>query len=281
MAGRGDLIPAPARRPAAISLINAAPTPDDGGERWETGFTFSPDSCGAAGVSDPCNVAARNIPARPGNEEGEPFIVWAGDKCSSIGFEAQDYAERARRLLEGCQSSQVALELWGGALAIAAGWPNRFLADSSADTLTNGQADPVDALACLEQALGRCGCGRQGMIHATPQLVTYWVAARVVSREGGQLTTALGTIVVSDGGYPGYGPGGPDDDDSVWAYATGLVSVRLGPVAVVPGDFTDAVDQTDNTVEYYAERPASATWDGCCHFAVETDLDPCLVGGVS
>lgn len=279
------ILPAFPPRPATLSLVNASNTPDLTGDdsRWPLGFKTAPEGCGDAWVEDPCNVGARTVEGRPAWVENQPMNVVAGDRCSSFGFAAEDYEGRARRLLARCQSKQIAAEFWTGTLATTAGWPNQFLTDLSSDVLTDGGATPVSALACLEQALAQCGCGDRGMIHATPQLVTHWAALgnSVLRREGGMLLTIHDTIVVSDGGYDGSGPGGTVAGATQWAYATGMVTVRLGPVSITPGSFEEALDRADNTVRFFAERPAAATFDGCCHAAAEVALGVCLFGGVS
>lgn len=278
------LLPAVPPRPATLSLVNSANTPDLTGDdsRWPLGFKTAPEGCGDAWVEDPCNVGARTVTGRPEWVENQPMNVVAADRCSAFGFAAEDYEGRARRLLARCQSKQIAAELWTGALAAAAGWPNQFFTDLSSDVLTDGAATPTAALACLEQALAQCGCGDRGMIHATPQLATHWATlGTVLRREGSLLLTVHDTVVVPDAGYDGSGPGGVAAAATQWAYATGMVTVRLGPVSITPGEFADALDRSDNKVTFFAERPAAATWDGCCHAAVEVALPVCLVGGVS
>jgi hypothetical protein len=275
---------APIPREAALSLVNAmAPLDPAAAGRWELGFSFQPEACGDADVADPCNTTAFQFSDRPAIVEGEPFAVRAGDRCSSLGFPAEDYQGRAERLLLRCQSKQISRELWEGTLAQAAGWPNLFLADSGADTVTTGPSGLIDSLACLEQALADCACGERGVIHATRQVVTHWAALgnSVLRREGGLLLTAHDTIVVSDAGYTGTGPEGQAAGDSVWAYATGPIQVRVSAIEVIPESLSDAIDRETNTVEFVAQRLASATWDGCCRFAAEVDLAACAIGGAS
>lgn len=287
-------VPPPIPRPATLSLVNAALTPDqaasvDGvGTRWELGYRFQPEACTGAWVEDPCNVEPRVIEDRPAIVEVEPFQVVAGDRCSSFGFLAEDYQGRAQRLLQRQQSNQIAHELWTGELAATAGWPNPSLVGSGVpaegpDVLTNGPSSVIAALACLEQYLAVCGGGARGMIHATPQLVTQWAALgnSVLRREGGQLLTIHDTIVVSDGGYDGSGPGNVPASNSQWAYATGLVTVEMAPIEVVPDNINQALDRATNTIEFFAQRAATASWDTCCHGAAEVDLAVCLVGGAS
>lgn len=288
MASRG-VVPAPIPRPATISLVNAALTPDQAasagavGQRWQLGYSFQPEACAGGWLEDPCNVEARDVPARPATVEVEPYQVVAGDTCSSIGFQAADYEARARRLLMLVQSAQIAHELWTGELAATAGWPNPSFVGSGdpadpPDVLTNGGATAIDALGCLEQYLALSGA--RGMIHATAQLVTHWNQLGVLRREGNTLLTILDSIVVADGGYDGSGPGNVPASATQWAYATGLVTVELAPIEV-PGDFAANFDRATNTVVMYAQRAATAVWDGCAAGAAEVALPVCLAGGAS
>ena len=130
------------------------------------------------------------------------------------------------------------------------------------------------------------------MIHASRQIVTLWANAALVRVEGGVVQTINGTIVVPGGGYDGSGPaladGQPPSDagqGAIWAYATDLVQVRLGPVQTSPPTdqledmLRSALNRDVNTVTVLAMRTAGVWWDGCCQFAAEIDADACGIGG--
>lgn len=279
---------APRRVPPPLRLLTSGVLPEDQAEgtdesRWELGFEFERESCGDAETFDPCAPGSFTPERNTAQIEYEPFGVRAGESCSAFGFSQRDYEGRARRLLEACESKQIANEFWTGDLATERAWPNRFLADTDSDVVTDGPTAVIDVLACLEQGLAECACGTRGMIHATPQLVTHWAALgnSVLRREGGLLLTIHDTIVVTDAGYDGSGPSGQAAGASQWAYATGLVTVRRSPIIITPGDISQALTRTVNTIEYTAQRLAAVTWDGCCHLAAQADLEVCLIGGVS
>lgn len=167
---------------------------------------------------------------------------------------------------------------------------NRVLAGPAADsdTVTTAAADPIDALACLTQGLAETLRGQQGMVHVTPQLLTYLQGAQVITRQGNLWVTGMGHIVVADAGYTGDGPGGAAAGASQWAYATPVVQVRLGPVETAPTNMTEAAqlaqatDRDVNTMLVFAYRLAGFQWTAeCAHLAAEVALPLCAVGGVA
>lgn len=270
-----------------------APIPDPAGGtrpvRWENGFWFEPEGCGESGIRNPASQDEKIIEAGQPPIQAEPFQLWAGDRCTLMDGLGREWQRRAQDQLAASESYQIAHELWTGDLTADAldcndePWPNAYLADPTAvDRLTNGGADPVDGLACLEAGLAHYLKGRRGMIHATPQLATHWFAASALRREGRLLLTALDTIVVPDAGYPGDGPDAPAGATQ-WAYGTDMVQVRLGTVVLLPDgdDLAAALDRQNNDVEYRAERMAAVTWGGCAHVGAEFDVPVCLIGGSS
>lgn len=262
-------------------------------DRWAAGFAFAPESCGTLGVGNPCSGDAKPIEDNLAVVNAEPFYVWAGDKCAPWEL-SRDWQGRARRQLRGGLSYAIAQELWSGALARTEvdpqgdPWENKYLSMAEADVLTDEATSPTDALARLEFALGRCDHGVRGMIHATRHLATYWAGLGLLRREGNLLLTFLDTIVIADAGYDGSGPpdganpdGQPAADGSQWAYATGMLSLRLGAEQLLPDSMAEATDRQVNLTEYRIEQLAAVTWDGCCHLAAEVDQGMALIGGAS
>lgn len=273
--------------PPLISLLTSAEIVPDK-SRWEGGFAYEPEACGEdnMGILDPCQAnQTKTVTLGTGYVEVEPFVIWTGDSCSSMGGGARDWKGRAQRKLDACQSNQIEEELWRGTLARERGWENKFLTRDdgihSSDVVAL-DASPTQALACLEQALAECNCGQQGMIHATPQIITEWIALRLVTREGNRLLTYLGTVVVPGSGYDGSGPHPTTpvapSSGRIWAYATGMVQIRLGPVSIVPGTESEAMNRSTNTITVRAERIAAYSWD-CCFFSARIDSDLCIIGG--
>lgn len=280
-------IEAPIPRPPRFGIVAATQAIDDG-VRWQEGFKFAPEACGNSGVrSVDCNGATDEmIPdENPAVVEGDPFQIWAADKCSTFGWQARDYQGRARRQLETTRSFQIANELWRGDLARTDNLVNLALTDPSSDIVTNGPASELSAMACLEAGLATCNKGRQGMIHITPQYLTHLVTNGTVRLDGSTYTSPSGHIVVPDAGYDGSGPisgvtGLPTvPGDSQWAFATSLIQLRLAPVDVFPGELSQALDRSVNSITYWAQQLVAYEWDECCLIAAEVDLPVCLTGG--
>lgn len=287
-------IAAPPARPPRYGLIASAPAVEPGDARWQRGFAFQPEGCGTAGrLTLDCsgNTAVMDLPDRPATEDGEPFVVWASDECSTFGWQARDWQGRVRRQLAASESYELAAELWAGSLALtdSDGDPIVSLADPAADTLTavDSPADPVDALALIEQGLATCNRGRQGMVHMTPTMLTNLVSTSVVRIDGTTYVTPNGHIVVPDAGYDGSGPNGEPAGASQWAYGTSMIGVLLGPVELLPSTLDEArslsaaLDRGVNTLTVFAERLAAWQWDHCCHVAAQVDLPIPLIGGAS
>ena len=89
-----------------------------------------------------------------------------------------------------------------------------------------------------------------------------------IADDGGTLVTkSKGSIVVAGAGYPGTGPTGasnatPEAGHS-WAYATGMVDVRLTNVVVSPDKLAMAIAPGTNEVTYRASRFAAVSFDPC------------------
>lgn len=287
-------VAAPTPRPPRFGLVAAAPVVEDGAD-WARGFTFFPEGCGASGrlaVECAGNTVAMDEPDRRERVAADPFAVYAANDCeTTFGFRQADYEARARRQLETTRSYQIANELWRGDLTQAPDdLENLPLTSTEGDVVTSGgPADPIDALACLEQALAQATFGRQGMVHLTPQLLTHLVGAQVVSLVGNTYMSPNGHIVVPDAGYDGSGPGATPQAAGAtqWAYATSMIGLRLGPVDVIPGSLDQArnmaaaVDRATNKVRVWATQLVAYQWDECALLQAEVDLPVCAIGGVS
>lgn len=276
-------VEAPPATPPLYGLVIAAPDLGDSfpEETYAAGFKFAPEGCGDAGrVAVDCH--GHNGTRAPGSNgaiiEGDPFLVWATDQCSTLGFAARDFEGRARRQLAASESFQIANELWTGDLAIADGLANRYLTDSASDTVTSSAGTPTASLGALVAALGAAQHGMTGMIHVTPQVLVLLAADWAVYRDGNIWRTPMGHRVVADDGYDGSGPGGTPASATQWMYATSTIRVGRGAVDI-PGTFDENVNRDTNYVRIYAQRLALYEWTSeCAHFAAEVAVPVPLVG---
>lgn len=295
--------------------------------RWEQGISYQPllgDPSDDTSLGTWANFSTDDrrdkvLGDAPGQVSYKPYIIWTGDGCGSFGFQGHYYAERALLRLALLESYLIANELWNGDLVRqenAAGntLPNWFFAQHTGDAATpavdgwatatilaGGTAqDPEAALGHLEDALAHCLRGPVGMIFCTPSVLTQWAANGQIERANlslsdsnreSYLTTINGTIVISDAGFSGDGPGGYPGgpvganaaaSGSVWAYATSPVYLRRGAPKVfgaqeslsagglVMSSYGGFNAETNDMIAI-AEKPVAAWWDNQCLFAVKVN----------
>lgn len=279
--------PVAARPPRGATLVASANPVTDSDPHWTAGLTWSPETCGTSSVVEAVGVCGGafsgfTVATRPEAVQYVPPHVAVGQRCSGISgvAELQATQERARRLLDRCQTLGIARELWRGDKAVAEtpDLPNAYFGKSSALAQPNGTTSTAawDALGWLEDYLASCSCGGVGMIHATPYTATIWSGLNLLERlPDGRIVTKLGTIVVADPGYDGSAPtqGAVDATKATaWAYATSMVDLRLGPVTLTPSDVAgSALNRTNNDWTVYAHRPFAATFDPCCLAGVKVN----------
>lgn len=279
-------------RPAAPPRISLVTSADDQTanlpSHWVNGIAWDPEAC--LPDTNPvwwwCPITPEADPEHTkviddnrANIEYRPFGGWAGDKCSTIGTNMDELRARSLRKLIANESRILEGELWTGAVAQAAGFPNAYLNNSA--TLDNlGTAGLVYALAALQQYLAN-SVNERGMIHATVRTAGLWHAAGAIRREGNLLLDPFDNIIVAGQGYNG---SGPDDDpapasgDTAWAYATPIVQIALDRAnrRTLPDD-RGSVDRDNNTIEFRTEEIMAAWFDvGCAHGGIEVNLcEPC------
>lgn len=241
-----------------------------GDPHWLSGAAVYPYPEDLPGEWDPCSAGTfRQKDEGSGVESPHfaSFVSYLPITCSAMSIgDPEEFANRAEIALNAVQSYSVEKQLSQGT-GVAT---NPFLADA-AHTLSAAGAtakSPEVALAYLEEEIGETG--KQGMIHATPPVVSRWFDQ---DRLDNPLVTVNGTRVVSGGGYQGATPSGraAASAGESWVYATGPVEVRLAPVAVL--DIKDVLDRSNNDVTFRAERYVLVTWDTQLQAAVLVDWD--------
>lgn len=245
---------------------------DPGDAHWLSGAAVYPYPEDLPGLFDPCSTGTNRTKDEGSGVESPyfaSFVVYLPITCSAMSMgDPEEFRGRAEIALEAVESYAVEQQLSRG-LGV---FTNPYFADA-AHTLTGAGATavtPAVALSYLEEVIGLTG--KQGMIHATPPVVSQWFDQnRAFTRS---LITANGTRVVSGGGYTAATPSGrtPAAAGESWVYATGPVEVRHAPMNLL--DISEVLDRSNNDVTFRAERFVLATWDVQLQAAILVNWTP-------
>lgn len=296
----GRRFPAGPLKPARGGLFSAAEVEKhtfDSVSWADANFGFDSATCPAKLITtDFCTAAASAVVAEtdgPTDSEHWPFGIVASYECLAQNLPLEERKKIAIEQAEAGSQKAVEHELWTGVITLAAGHGDSYLNNATAIDLTvpAGGGSPVavdieHAIARLEQGLGDCGLGTEGIIHLTREAASLATLGGLLEWDGDALVTKLGTPVVAGTGYAPNTKNSAfemvDDVDLqappvepgprvVWAYATGPVYVHLGPVEFI----SEQLDWYTNMVVTQAGRPAAVYWDSCCTLAVQVGLDLC------
>jgi hypothetical protein len=268
-------------------LGSAVPQPEDENEHWQEGFAWRSELCPQFEVIDPCSTPT----AYDTDDTGDGVIYH-----KPSGYRVRDYATtlnvafdlaRVRRQAEAVGSFAAASELWTGAATQAdpyavppntvvrnpspssGEYTNPYLAAPTSTTIT-AVTDPMEALGLLEERARQQIGGMQCFLHVPTRIATQLGAQ--IRRVGNLIYTQTDAIVVADPGYPGTGPDGTDPaSPGTWCYATGPVILRMSDISVTEQPVSATINRRTNRREVWADRMFAATFDPCCHFAIEID----------
>lgn len=228
---------------------------------------------------DPCisgSLREKDVPQGITLPDGFPtFTAYLGDICTASGIGPWDeWKARSNIALAARENWALEAQLAGAIFAAA---PS--LDDADVDVLGGGAVNPATAIAYLEGAIADTGI--EGVLHLTKQVVAY-LGYEFFSVSGGILRTAAGTPVVSGSGYAGPTDaritptgGGAAAAGQSWCYATGPVQyARQATIFNAPDTLAEALDRSDNTVIYRAERDLWVGWDKQLQAAVLADWSP-------
>jgi hypothetical protein len=261
----------------------------DNDERWIGGLTYPTIDAGASVTLAPINGESTDLAgtevispdaSKPPYRYYYPFDIKASMQASTMGSTPEEIYNNAEAVINTVTQKAIEIELWRGVIARtleasdAAG--TRYFGSAAStdfvDVTPSGSAGGVKpryAQALLEQALGDATIGSKGVFH-TPRVIA---SILKVKDSNGVLKTNLGTPVIAGAGYSLTGPDGqPAAAGKAWMFATGPLTVRLGPVSVIPGEVSQAVDTRVNTITYYIDRAAAVTWSTSNLFGVLVDL---------
>ncbi len=268
--------------------VSALPQPEGENAHWQEGFAWRSELCPQFEVIDPCSEPD----SYDTDDTGDGVIYHM-----PAGYRVRDYAstlnvefdlQRVQRQAEAVGSFAAAQELWTGAVTSANPYPvppntvvrnpspstgeytNPYLAASTATTIGTGVTDPMEALGLLEEKARQQIGGMQCFLHVPVRIATQLGAQ--IRRVGPALYTQTDAIIVADPGYPGTGPDGTDPAaPGVWCYATGPVILRQSQITVMASPLASTINRQTNRREVWADRMFAATFDPCCHFAIEID----------
>jgi hypothetical protein len=258
----------PLPAPLPFGLFSAATIVGEPDERWGNGAVVRMYPCKVPNVWDPCSTGSDRVKSESDQAGSAPlftaFVVYLDDQCRGGGT-SEDLDERMRAAFAASEQWAVEQELATGGMMPS----NPYLGDADANIL--GPADPVEALALLERAIGQGG--KSGIIHADRQTATAWAAHSLLRVNGDKLFTMLGTPVAAGAGYDGADPASGDTATAGqgWAFGTGGVEIRRSEIEILPGSISEALDRAQNLVKFKAERDYLVTWDTCVHAAVLVD----------
>lgn len=266
--------------PPRHSLLNTPEvvvTEDDG--RWLNGVNIIGYPASVPLTWNACDPNATGSAIKEEGDAGpqaqfDPFVCYLPVTCSALSY--PHIADWSKTVLEATYSFAVEQALVG--LVDAGLTPNPQLGDSNVvKPVGNTAKSPQIALSYLENVIG--ATGREGMIHATPAVVSALAAGGYnldplvfVDPQGSGLVSMNGTPIVSGGGYiDAYADGeqgGPGQD---WMFASGPVQVRMSEMVIT--DLRESLDRSDNTITFRAERWVLVTWDTALQAAVLADWD--------
>lgn len=293
-----EIVDTPRPLPLPFSLVNKKTlvTLPSGGEHWENGFSYEVTTGNAYGrTHDGCNYAATqgaSVGTAPGaNASGGnywldhyPLSLEATYRCrSSFGMSVEERKERAADVLGGLTSKLLEAELWTNNYQnTESAFGNRSFNNANVVTPLGTTAVKLRlGIAALENALATSETlPVEGAIHVPRDVLSMLrIDMSGIQDQDGIMYSPTGHMLIGGAGYPGTGPTGQARTaTTAWLYATGAVSVRLGPITVndVPSKVTGPVGtesySTTNTLVFTAERPAAVTFNSQNVYAVLVDL---------
>lgn len=261
-----------------IGVIIPETDPLPNSDRWQGGYKLEGLACDAGYVTQhSCtdNGTAGRVTRRRWTQGpiSRAFTIGASIECSTMGGQTDlsRWNAEARAELERVRWTRIGHELWTGGKAA----DHQHLASEEAEVLSLQPVSVVEAVAALEDAMGGCQTGQPDLIHVPRKATAYLANAGVVMdpvASSGRLFTHNGSLVIADRGYPGTGPEGQAPTASVvWAYATGIISARLGQITDRAREIEEAVDAETNDMRVAAEQAVAAGWL-CCHYAIPIAL---------
>ncbi len=309
-------IPRPPVEPPLHGLLDTAYEPDLGGlseedrDKWMSGITFiaNPSTCSdhvfpwLPSTDDPQDKHEQETSVPP--ETYRSFVLTYSTTCMALpGKELDARTKAAKDALIAGTGQAVESIFWGsnagntlaeifppegsnfsltGSTPLITGYANDSCSGIlNHDPLTTGidAVSPQQALLALTQALGNCGLGARGFIHAPVYLAEDWaqwglaIPSDPKDPASKLMTNVRGDYIVGGSGYSGQGPDGhvlaTPVDGFAWAYATGPVGVLLSEPEERE---TTLIDHRTNLHRIIVERTVVIAANASCLFAIYVDV---------
>ena len=252
------------------------------------GVEYQPLCGGASTTFDYCVTGGPGPGFSPtvsrGMRAATPFTVYSELVCSPVGETWDQSYKDVSDILMTTEQYQVERALWTGQIAGLDNQMYPHLAAGVAVTtplVTNGlqltlqtaavsvTGSPVSAatgIGLLEGALGACYDG-VGVLHVPEAAIPALANLNMIYRDGKNLRTHNGNLVVAGAGYAGTSPlGVAPSASTTWMYATGQFFMYRGPIKTFTRE--SSLNRSTNTMTAVAQRTYVLGWD-CCHFAVQ------------
>jgi hypothetical protein len=262
MYGHRQVVEAQPRVGLPFGLFSVLSLRESSDPHWANGITWEAVSCDpVTGFDDwqvdpTCDTEMTKVfRGSGGTGEALPFTAVGSYKCGAPGGPAfQRGEEFATADLLAHEQAQVEAFLWSR------------LDDEAADLHASGALDPYQALAALENWMGR-NYGSEGVIHGSRGAIS--LLGKRIEASGSRLRTRIGTPVVAGAGYPGTGPAGAAASaGEEWLMVSPSLFGYRGAV------FTNsALDRTKNDHYALAERQYVVGFDPCGVGAVRMNID--------
>lgn len=221
------------------------------------------DSCERP-ATDRSKDFARTIEYR----EADPFTVYGGDVCSTVGIPFEERDRRATAAVQNGEERAVERVLWTGITSNGEAVDPAFQGGGGVDVAGAG-ATLKGAVAALEREIA-IRYGGVGTIHMPVDAASF--AQGLLTVNGPRLETKLGTRVVAGAGYPGTGPAGEARPlGGAYLFATGPLLVRRSGIEDL-SDFAGGLDRAMNDLTRVGERTYVVTWAGPLLYAI-ADLE--------
>lgn len=216
-----------------------------------------------------------------------PFTVFAEEQCTPVGGVWDEAYDQVASILETTEQYQVERAFWTGQVGgldnqafphLAANVATtqsvvtgglQVTLQTAASVVTGGPVSASVGIGLLEAALAACYDG-QGILHVSETAIPALANLNMLYREGKNLKTHNGNIIVAGAGYTGSSPSGVTPaPGTTWMYATGQMFMYRGPIKTFSRE--SSLDRNLNTFTAVAQRTYVLGWD-CCHFAVQINV---------